>query len=212
MRPTLSAPATCVCFLAVLLSLISSRPARAETDDSNAIEALKRLATSMKQDGDGYVVEVNFRKTTIDNSALVHLTGLRRLKSLLLNETKIDDVGLATLGKISTLTNLDLRGCKVSNVGMEHLTGLSKLRALRLNGKSGATTVDDEGMASIGKLTSLVALPLDFLWVSETVLLGNVAYRTGEAIDWDAKNLKVTNTTAAEQYLSKEYRSGWEVV
>ncbi|NOY30351.1 MAG: Gfo/Idh/MocA family oxidoreductase, partial [Planctomycetes bacterium] len=47
--------------------------------------------------------------------------------------------------------------------------------------------------------------------LTETVLLGNVAYRTGEAIDWDAANLKVTNTDAAEKYIRKEYRSGWEV-
>ncbi|MCA9246406.1 MAG: Gfo/Idh/MocA family oxidoreductase [Planctomycetales bacterium] len=47
--------------------------------------------------------------------------------------------------------------------------------------------------------------------LTETVLLGNVAYRTGEAIDWDAANLKVTNTAGAEKYVRKEYRSGWEV-
>ncbi len=48
--------------------------------------------------------------------------------------------------------------------------------------------------------------------LTETVLLGIVAYRTGEKIEWDAKNLKVTNTDKAEQYLSKEYRKGWELV
>ncbi|PHS01111.1 MAG: oxidoreductase [Blastopirellula sp.] len=47
--------------------------------------------------------------------------------------------------------------------------------------------------------------------LSETVLLGNVAYRTGEALEWDAKNLKATNCEAADKYLSKVYRPGWEV-
>lgn len=47
--------------------------------------------------------------------------------------------------------------------------------------------------------------------LTETVLLGNVAYRTGEKLEWDAANLKATNTSAADQYISKEYRSGWEV-
>ncbi len=47
--------------------------------------------------------------------------------------------------------------------------------------------------------------------LTETVLLGNVAFRTGEKLDWDAANLKATNCDAADQYISKEYRSGWEV-
>jgi len=47
--------------------------------------------------------------------------------------------------------------------------------------------------------------------LTEAVLLGNVAYRTGERLQWDAKNLKATNCPAADQYLSKEYRPGWEV-
>ena len=48
--------------------------------------------------------------------------------------------------------------------------------------------------------------------LTETVLLGNVAYRTGEALEWDAKNLRAPNCGLADQYIRKEYRKGWEVV
>ncbi|TWT57828.1 Inositol 2-dehydrogenase [Thalassoglobus neptunius] len=47
--------------------------------------------------------------------------------------------------------------------------------------------------------------------LTETVLLGNVAYRTGQKLEWDAAKLKATNTDAADQYISKQYREGWEV-
>jgi hypothetical protein len=44
------------------------------------------------------------------------------------------------------------------------------------------------------------------------VLLGNVAYRTGKAIEWDAENLVATNVPEAAKLITKEYRAGWEVV
>lgn len=47
--------------------------------------------------------------------------------------------------------------------------------------------------------------------LSECVLLGNVAYRSGKKITWNAEELK-TNHPDAQQYISKQYRSGWEVV
>lgn len=47
--------------------------------------------------------------------------------------------------------------------------------------------------------------------LSEAVLLGNVSYRVGKALDWDAKNLVATNCPEADKFISKEYRSGWEV-
>lgn len=47
--------------------------------------------------------------------------------------------------------------------------------------------------------------------LTETVLLGNVAYRTGKALDWDAANLKATNCPEADAFISKEYRAGWEL-
>ena len=47
--------------------------------------------------------------------------------------------------------------------------------------------------------------------LTETVLLGNVSYRLGQALEWDAKALKATNSSKADSLISKEYRSGWEV-
>jgi len=45
--------------------------------------------------------------------------------------------------------------------------------------------------------------------LTETVLLGNVAFRTGKQLEWDAAKLKVANCPEAEQYVRREYRSGW---
>ena len=42
-------------------------------------------------------------------------------------------------------------------------------------------------------------------------LLGNVAHRAGKALDWDAKNFKITNDEAANKLLTKAYRRGWEI-
>jgi len=45
--------------------------------------------------------------------------------------------------------------------------------------------------------------------LSEAVLLGVVAYRSGQEVHWDAANLKVTNNPAAQSLVHKEYRKGW---
>ncbi len=45
--------------------------------------------------------------------------------------------------------------------------------------------------------------------LTEAVLLGVVAYRSGEAIEWDAPSLRITNSPAAQQLVHKEYRKGW---
>ena len=45
--------------------------------------------------------------------------------------------------------------------------------------------------------------------LTEAVLLGNVAYRSGKKIEWDAANLKATNCPEAEAFLRRDYRAGW---
>ena len=47
--------------------------------------------------------------------------------------------------------------------------------------------------------------------LTEAVLLGGVAYRSGKPIAWDAAAFKITNNPEAEKWLSKEYRKGWEL-
>ena len=43
----------------------------------------------------------------------------------------------------------------------------------------------------------------------QSVLLGAVAYKSGEAIEWDSANLKVKNSEKAQALIHKEYRKGW---
>jgi hypothetical protein len=46
--------------------------------------------------------------------------------------------------------------------------------------------------------------------LTETVLLGIVAHRAGEKLEWDAKKLEVTNCPEANRFTQREiYRTGW---
>ncbi len=45
--------------------------------------------------------------------------------------------------------------------------------------------------------------------LTETVLLGNVAYRSGKRLEWDHKRFRITNAPEAMKLLKREYRKGW---
>lgn len=46
--------------------------------------------------------------------------------------------------------------------------------------------------------------------LAEFVLLGNLALRSGQTVQWDAKQMKVTNVAAANQFVERPaYRAGW---
>ncbi len=44
---------------------------------------------------------------------------------------------------------------------------------------------------------------------TEMVQLGNVALRAGQRIQYDGRNMRITNLPGANRYLKKEYRPGW---
>lgn len=45
--------------------------------------------------------------------------------------------------------------------------------------------------------------------LTETILLGNVALRAGQKVEWDAKNMKITNIKDADHLITREYRKGF---
>ncbi len=45
--------------------------------------------------------------------------------------------------------------------------------------------------------------------LTEAVLLGTVAYRSGETIEWDGPRFRILNAPAAQALLHCEYRKGW---
>jgi len=45
--------------------------------------------------------------------------------------------------------------------------------------------------------------------LTEVCLLGNVAVRAGQKLEWNGPAMKVTNDEAANQFLRRKYREGW---
>lgn len=48
-------------------------------------------------------------------------------------------------------------------------------------------------------------------WLTEANHLGNVAFRVGKKLEWDAEKLKATNAPEADAFIKREYRKGWEL-
>jgi hypothetical protein len=47
--------------------------------------------------------------------------------------------------------------------------------------------------------------------LAETVLLGNVAFRVGQKLEWDAKKLRASNCREADEFIQHHYRKGWKI-
>ena len=48
-------------------------------------------------------------------------------------------------------------------------------------------------------------------WLTEANHLGNVAYRVGKRLDWDADRMLATNAPEAKPLIQREYRKGWKL-
>ena len=48
-------------------------------------------------------------------------------------------------------------------------------------------------------------------YLTEIILLGCVALRTGKPIQWDGPNMRAKNAPEAAHYVHREYRKGWEI-
>lgn len=48
-------------------------------------------------------------------------------------------------------------------------------------------------------------------WLTEANHLGNVAYRTGKKLIWDAESMSAANAPQSAQFIRREYRKGWSL-
>ena len=49
-------------------------------------------------------------------------------------------------------------------------------------------------------------------WLTESNHLGNVAFRAGKKLEWDATTMKAKNCPEADAFIHREYRKGWKLV
>ncbi len=47
--------------------------------------------------------------------------------------------------------------------------------------------------------------------LTEFVLIGNIAIRTGKPLEWDGENMRVTNNEDANKYVTEPYHNGWSL-
>ncbi len=47
--------------------------------------------------------------------------------------------------------------------------------------------------------------------MTESILLGIVAFRAGEKLNWDAKRMRATNSRKADEFVHHQYRKGWKL-
>jgi len=49
-------------------------------------------------------------------------------------------------------------------------------------------------------------------WLTEANHLGNVAYRMGKKLHWNAEQLRAENVPEADPLIRREYRKGWKLI
>jgi len=60
------------------------------------------------------------------------------------------------------------------------------------------------GEASLGSFLNAAA-------ITDAVNLGTIALRAEKKVEFDSKNMKITNVSEANKYLTRDYREGWEL-
>jgi hypothetical protein len=72
------------------------------------------------------------------------------------------------------------------------------------------TTSHEVNWANAAKGEGTASTPFEYAArLTEVMLLGIVSLRAGGKIHYDGANMRVTNLPGANEFLTREYRSGW---
>jgi hypothetical protein len=90
----------------------------------------------------------------VTDAVMIHLAGMRSLKTLYLTNRRVTDEGLAHLAGLAKLELLDLSGTPITDAGLVHLAGLTRLKELSVD----RTGVTDAGLLHLKGLKNLTRL------------------------------------------------------
>lgn len=155
-------------------------------EQSKAAETLRAAGVELAENTAGQITEANLGDTEATDALATQIALLDQLQKLTIRESTMTGDGWQALGTLHALQQLDLRDCPLDNAQLTAVVSdLSQLRALRLNGTSGRTTVDDDGLSALANCPELKVLAVDGLWVS------------GQGLEHLKKNLKLSELYAA---------------
>ena len=95
--------------------------------------------------------------------AIISGSGMDHLHFLYLGDTRLTDVGMISISRLTGLKELYLGNVKLSDVGVSHLSGLTNLRTLYID----HTMVTDSSIPCLQRLPSLQDLNLDYTGVTD---------------------------------------------
>jgi predicted dehydrogenase len=137
------------------------------------------------------------------------------LKKVLPDGGKLADSGSIIVGDKAILFSPNDYGAqfRILAGGEELAKGDRSPKTLPINGK-GDGGMKEEWVRAIREGKPEIAYSnFDIAgMLTEAILLGNVAIRTGKKLEFDAKKLECTNCKEASQFIKREYRKGWELV
>ena len=140
------------------------------------------------------------------------------LAKLLHKGEKVADSGSILVGEKGILFSPNDYGAKFRLTPEKDFTGIQTERPEKL--KEGTDNDQDVFMkkewaeAILAGKPELASSNFDYsAQLTETMLLGNIAVRTGgKKLEWDAAKLRFTNSEEATKLVTKEYRKGWQLL
>jgi hypothetical protein len=90
----------------------------------------------------------------------------------------------------------------------------SKMAARPATERIDSRSVDRNTAAWVEAIQSGVQTPCSFIQaqtITDTINLASVALRANKKVDFDSELIKITNDENANQFLTREYRTGWEI-
>jgi hypothetical protein len=132
------------------ISVVGVNLARTQISDGDLapLEALDQLCI------------LSLDETTVGNSGLRHVAGLRHLEELCLRNTEVTDSGLESLKHSSRLRLVDLEGTQVSDRGLMQLAGFPSLMQVQLVD----TRVTEQGVERFREAAPTVLVQTESRW------------------------------------------------